>query len=268
MRITCPNCAAQYTVEEAAIPASGRELICSACGHMWFHAPSVEGTDPAASASGSGVAHGEAPWEDDGHDAPTAPVVPPPLDPALRAVLRAEAAREAKARQAEAGASARAGATETGAASGGAHAPESAPEGAQPDPVTPKPQPDSQVEARPRGSAVFPTVEDIAPSAPGPRTVSSRRAAVAAVSVHPESDAPSPRPEPSAPARRRGALWLAAVLGVALAAGGLHVHTRSAEAPPAAMLAYADWIDRRQEDLGRGLSQAWQWLQAALRGGA
>lgn len=36
MRITCPNCGAQYEIDEALIPAAGREVQCSACATAWF----------------------------------------------------------------------------------------------------------------------------------------------------------------------------------------------------------------------------------------
>ena len=36
MRIICPNCDAQYEVDDAAIPAGGRDVQCSNCGHGWF----------------------------------------------------------------------------------------------------------------------------------------------------------------------------------------------------------------------------------------
>ncbi len=36
MRITCPNCGAQYEVDEALIPESGRDVQCSNCGRGWF----------------------------------------------------------------------------------------------------------------------------------------------------------------------------------------------------------------------------------------
>ncbi|NBZ88204.1 zinc-ribbon domain-containing protein [Stagnihabitans tardus] len=36
MRLQCPNCDAEYEVDDAAIPASGRDVQCSACGHAWF----------------------------------------------------------------------------------------------------------------------------------------------------------------------------------------------------------------------------------------
>ncbi|MCA2012661.1 zinc-ribbon domain-containing protein [Pararhodobacter sp. CCB-MM2] len=36
MRLTCPNCSAQYEVDEAVIPKGGRDVQCSACGHTWY----------------------------------------------------------------------------------------------------------------------------------------------------------------------------------------------------------------------------------------
>ncbi|MFD2440012.1 zinc-ribbon domain-containing protein [Paracoccus kondratievae] len=38
MRLTCPRCAAQYEIAESAIPPAGREVECSACGHVWRQA--------------------------------------------------------------------------------------------------------------------------------------------------------------------------------------------------------------------------------------
>ncbi len=36
MRLVCPNCDAQYEVDDAAIPEAGRDVQCSSCGHAWF----------------------------------------------------------------------------------------------------------------------------------------------------------------------------------------------------------------------------------------
>lgn len=36
MRLICPNCAAQYEVDEAVIPEAGRDVQCSNCGHTWW----------------------------------------------------------------------------------------------------------------------------------------------------------------------------------------------------------------------------------------
>jgi len=39
MRITCPNCGAQYEVDARVIPDLGRDVQCSNCGHTWFQRP-------------------------------------------------------------------------------------------------------------------------------------------------------------------------------------------------------------------------------------
>lgn len=36
MRITCPNCLAQYEVDAGLLPDEGRDVQCSACDHVWF----------------------------------------------------------------------------------------------------------------------------------------------------------------------------------------------------------------------------------------
>ncbi|WP_126974846.1 zinc-ribbon domain-containing protein [Frigidibacter oleivorans] len=39
MRLTCPNCNAQYEVDERVIPEAGRDVQCSNCGQTWFQLP-------------------------------------------------------------------------------------------------------------------------------------------------------------------------------------------------------------------------------------
>ncbi|WP_417249720.1 zinc-ribbon domain-containing protein [Celeribacter sp.] len=39
MRLNCPNCDAQYEVDEKVIPEQGRDVQCSNCGHTWFQRP-------------------------------------------------------------------------------------------------------------------------------------------------------------------------------------------------------------------------------------
>jgi len=39
MRLTCPNCNAQYEVDERVIPDGGRDVQCSSCGNTWFQYP-------------------------------------------------------------------------------------------------------------------------------------------------------------------------------------------------------------------------------------
>lgn len=38
MRLTCPNCSAQYEVPDEVIPEEGRDVQCSACDQTWFQA--------------------------------------------------------------------------------------------------------------------------------------------------------------------------------------------------------------------------------------
>ena len=38
MRLTCPNCGAQYEVPDEVIPVDGRDVQCSNCGHTWYQA--------------------------------------------------------------------------------------------------------------------------------------------------------------------------------------------------------------------------------------
>jgi len=84
MRLTCPDCAAQYEVADGAIPEAGRDVQCSNCGHTWFQ-QAAGGADPAVGAT----------------PAPDPAARRRELDPAIAALLREEAEREVKARQAE-----------------------------------------------------------------------------------------------------------------------------------------------------------------------
>ncbi|WP_457645797.1 zinc-ribbon domain-containing protein [Profundibacter sp.] len=36
MRLICPNCDAQYEVDDSVIPSEGRDVQCSSCGLTWF----------------------------------------------------------------------------------------------------------------------------------------------------------------------------------------------------------------------------------------
>ncbi|SFD05936.1 zinc-ribbon domain-containing protein [Tropicimonas isoalkanivorans] len=36
MRLICPNCGAQYAVDDRVIPEAGRDVQCSNCGNTWF----------------------------------------------------------------------------------------------------------------------------------------------------------------------------------------------------------------------------------------
>ncbi len=97
MRLTCPNCGAQYEVDDKVIPDEGRDVQCSNCGNTWFQ----------RSASHAGTLEEDLetetlvtkPAEYEAAESPERE--PRGLDPDVAEVLREEAAREAAARRAE-----------------------------------------------------------------------------------------------------------------------------------------------------------------------
>lgn len=109
MRIICPNCDAQYEVDDTAIPDGGRDVQCSNCGHAWFQ-DKIDGQEAVTAAlyDDPEKEMTEVPLavdQIDEEDAETAPepVVPKrSLDDAVLSVLREEAERELSARKAEA----------------------------------------------------------------------------------------------------------------------------------------------------------------------
>lgn len=42
MRLTCPNCAAEYEIAAHLVPPDGRHVQCTACHTRWFARPAVE----------------------------------------------------------------------------------------------------------------------------------------------------------------------------------------------------------------------------------
>ncbi|MFT3690427.1 zinc-ribbon domain-containing protein [Paenirhodobacter sp.] len=107
MRLICPGCGAQYEVEDGVIPDAGRDVQCSACGHVWFQKSS-----PILLSEEKAVALPEDDWEPPAPqaagDADVIRPAPVPgevprraLDDSLLAILREEAEREAQARRAE-----------------------------------------------------------------------------------------------------------------------------------------------------------------------
>ena len=78
MRLTCPNCGAQYEVARDAVPTEGRDVQCSNCGLTWLATPQPES------------------------EADTGAAAPSPrstITPEIAEILRAEAEREAAARR-------------------------------------------------------------------------------------------------------------------------------------------------------------------------
>ncbi|MFW8635772.1 zinc-ribbon domain-containing protein [Cribrihabitans pelagius] len=121
MRLTCPNCAAQYEVPDDVIPAEGRDVQCSECDQTWFQPGAAEEAEAGPGQPGSPLPeHAEPEQEERAAPAPetalpdsaagnsAGPAIEPPaprprgLDPDLSDILREEAAREAALRAAEA----------------------------------------------------------------------------------------------------------------------------------------------------------------------
>lgn len=133
MRLVCPNCGAQYEVDDRVMPENGRDVQCSACGHAWFQrgphaaeedavgavAPSSPTSTPVDGTEDAPLAHSQdrdeeqaergeeaAADRDGGEDTSGADTPPPiasrrPLDPDVQAILQQEAQRELEARQSQ-----------------------------------------------------------------------------------------------------------------------------------------------------------------------
>ncbi len=109
MRLICPNCGAQYEVDDKVIPSTGRDVQCSNCGHTWFQQPAHMDADLAEELADDMPA--KAPIKKPVEQSDAAPVAAPPpppekpkarsLDPDIASVLREEATREAEARRKE-----------------------------------------------------------------------------------------------------------------------------------------------------------------------
>ena len=97
MRLTCPNCNAQYEVDDAVIPQGGRDVQCSSCGHTWYQYPKEVALEMRA-----------AELDEDDDDEDVAPgarpgtagrSAAPRIDKTVLDVLREEADREIAARK-------------------------------------------------------------------------------------------------------------------------------------------------------------------------
>lgn len=111
MRLTCPNCGAQYEVPNAVVPEAGRDVQCSNCGTTWFqHHPdhaTPESAEPDAMAKPTAEPKPAPPTDpqaepDSAPKADPAPSAQRRLDPSVADILREEASREHAARAAEA----------------------------------------------------------------------------------------------------------------------------------------------------------------------
>lgn len=108
MRLVCPNCDAQYEIDDGLIPQSGRDVQCSNCGHTWFEGQAAPEEPPLSIDADwqdwSEPQAAEAPPPDSPAPDPTPSSAPrkPTLDPDVAEILREEAAYERAARAAEA----------------------------------------------------------------------------------------------------------------------------------------------------------------------
>ena len=116
MRLTCPNCKAQYEVDAAVIPVAGRDVQCSSCGITWLQLPESAGAALDTDIDDDLMADAD-PDRDETRDMADDPEPATPevsaiatasaamrrrsLDDAVASVLREEAERETSARQAE-----------------------------------------------------------------------------------------------------------------------------------------------------------------------
>ncbi len=111
MRLTCPNCGAQYEVPDDVIPQDGRDVQCSNCGTTWFQPhPSMEVPETAEPEASEPIVTTEEPAatmpaEDDlPEQIPTAAEPKPrDLDPEVKDILQEEAAHETRMRAEESG---------------------------------------------------------------------------------------------------------------------------------------------------------------------
>ncbi len=121
MRLTCPNCGAQYEVPDQVIPREGRDVQCSNCGNTWFcahpdFAPASQ-DDPKSEADRLRDTIRDLSEPSDPERRPRPRPAPKPrpdpdetqaprerrnLDPEIADILREEARHEAELREAEA----------------------------------------------------------------------------------------------------------------------------------------------------------------------
>lgn len=107
MRLTCPNCDAQYEVPDDVVPAEGRDVQCSNCGQTWFqhhpdHAP-AEAESPIAPPPDQPDEERAPPPEEQIEDPTPQPDTPVrrELDPEVAEILQQEAETEQALRRSE-----------------------------------------------------------------------------------------------------------------------------------------------------------------------
>lgn len=108
MRLTCPNCGAQYEVPDQVIPDEGRDVQCSNCGDTWYQTH-PDHPDHAPVSDETGLDETQKPetphTPDPAVEPPTAEPDTPArrrIDPEIAGILREEAEHEARLRSSEA----------------------------------------------------------------------------------------------------------------------------------------------------------------------
>jgi predicted Zn finger-like uncharacterized protein len=121
MRLICPNCDAQYEVDDSVIPKDGRDVQCSSCGQTWFQKSAAqmvadgeipETVEPPTPAEEPAPEPEASIDSEDLAEAPSEPQEPPEseaeaepeqeprqTDESVLDILREEAALETEARQ-------------------------------------------------------------------------------------------------------------------------------------------------------------------------
>jgi predicted Zn finger-like uncharacterized protein len=157
MRLVCPNCDAVYEVADTAVPASGREVQCSACAHRWFHRPASSDAAPVSQGSAAERSTATVPEtaRADESQTPAGRADAPqarPTDPAVLQILREEAAREMEQRRRGPGRSAP-----------GEPATRREPATAEPAKAEPAKEPAAHEPATPR-RALLPEIDEVSPT--------------------------------------------------------------------------------------------------------
>ncbi len=78
MRLICPNCGAQYEVDESVIPEVGRDVQCSNCGQAWFQmsASQIRAQEAEAAAAEVEAPEGTEEWDETEEPEPEAEEAP------------------------------------------------------------------------------------------------------------------------------------------------------------------------------------------------
>jgi len=102
MRLVCPNCDAEYEVDDNVIPTDGRDVQCSSCGQTWFQKSALQLQQAEAPVAAEPVTQPATPQDPVPEDLPEQEEFQAPErrtpDEAVLDVLRQEAARETEAR--------------------------------------------------------------------------------------------------------------------------------------------------------------------------